>query len=208
MQSSLFDSLPAENAGVQLDMPNADITYFASWIADEEASQLYTNLRQTICWRQDTIKVYGKEHLVPRLQAWYGDPEARYAYSGIPLQPRAWTSDLLLLKQRCEQASNSRFNSVLLNWYQDGQHSMGMHSDDEPQLGKNPVIASVSLGQTRRLRFVHKVTGARENLDLMHGSLLIMAGETQHHWQHGINKSNRPLGGRINLTFRWIQHDH
>lgn len=208
MQSSLFDSLPAENAGVQLDMPNADITYFASWIADEEASQLYTSLRQTICWRQDTIKVYGKEHLVPRLQAWYGDPEARYAYSGIPLQPQGWTSDLLLLKQRCEHASNSQFNSVLLNWYQDGQHSMGMHSDDEPQLGKNPVIASVSLGQTRRLRFVHKVTGERENLDLMHGSLLIMAGETQHHWQHGINKSNRPLGGRINLTFRWIQHDH
>lgn len=208
MQSSLFDSEPGDAACEQLRLPDADITVYPKWLSSDQASHFYTCLSQTIQWRQDTIKLYGKEHLVPRLQAWYGDSNAEYAYSGIPLRPQPWTSELQQLKAKCERTCGHAFNSVLLNWYQNGQHSMGMHSDDEPQLGTNPVIASISLGQTRRFRLQHKYNGTRDSIDLTHGSLLIMAGQTQHYWQHGINKSKRPLQGRINLTFRWIQHDH
>lgn len=208
MQPDLFEPQPDKNAFTRLSMPDADVRYYPNWIAHSQASDYFTRLCDVLEWRQDTIKLYGKEHLIPRMQAWYGDSDAHYEYSGVPLIPLAWTSELAKLKQSCESTAGVRFNSVLANWYRHGQDSMGMHSDDEPQLGKEPIIASVSLGAERSLIFKHKLTKQRVPVLLQHGSLLLMSGQTQNNWQHGINKTAKHIEGRINLTFRRIYHDN
>ena len=207
MQTSLFEPQQTAHSFIQLPMQDADVRYYPHWLTCSEADNYFNELVASLDWRQDTIKLYGKEHLIPRLQAWYGDPKAQYEYSGLPLEPLPWTSALKELKKRCETTSDTRFNSVLANWYRHGQDSMGMHSDDEPQLGSKPIIGSVSLGGERTLVFKHKQTKQRIPIELAHGSLLIMAGMTQDYWQHGINKTAKPISGRINLTFRRIQND-
>lgn len=207
MQNVLFEPQQNAQSFVQLPMQDADVRYYPQWLTSSESDNYFTELVATLDWRQDTIKLYGKEHLIPRLQAWYGDPEAEYEYSGLPLVPLSWTKALQQLKRRCETVTGTSFNSVLANWYRHGQDSMGMHSDDEPQLGSQPVIGSISLGEERKLVFKHKQTKQRIPITLQHGSLLIMAGETQHYWQHGINKTAKPIEGRINLTFRRIYND-
>lgn len=153
-------------------------------------------------WRAESITLWGKRHLQPRLTAWHG--EAGYTYSGLALEPLPFTPLQLEIKAAVEAASGRQFNSVLLNYYRDGRDSMGMHSDDEPELGRNPVIASVSFGATRTFVMRHKRTKRTLKLDLKSGSLLLMSGPTQHYWLHGINKSMRQLGPRVNLTFRFI----
>jgi alkylated DNA repair dioxygenase AlkB len=158
-------------------------------------------------WRQDRIVVWGQSHLQPRLSAWYGDADSQYTYSGLAMTPTPWTPLLADLKAQVEDLCQARFNSVLLNLYRDQRDSMGMHSDDEPELGAQPVIASLSLGETRTLVFKHRHRSdlAPVRLPLNDGSLLLMQGATQAHWKHGIAKQTRPLGPRLNLTFRWIQ---
>jgi alkylated DNA repair dioxygenase AlkB len=153
-------------------------------------------------WRAETVTVYGKQHLQPRLSAAYGD--APYTYSGLTIHPLPWTPLLLSIKEAVEAASAYKFNSVLLNYYRDGRDSMGMHSDNESELGRNPVVASVSFGATRTFILRHKASKQTCKLDLTDGCLLLMAGALQHHWQHGINKSAKNLGPRLNLTFRSI----
>jgi alkylated DNA repair dioxygenase AlkB len=153
-------------------------------------------------WREESVVVYGKRHLQPRLTAWYGD--ASYTYSGLRLEPLPWTELLLVIRGAVEAACGHRFNSVLLNRYRNGRDSMGMHSDDEPKLGLDPVIASLSYGATRTFILRHKRDKRTIRLALDDGSLLLMSGQLQRHWLHGINKSSRPLGERINLTFRYI----
>ena len=153
-------------------------------------------------WRSETVTVYGKQHLQPRLSAAYG--AAPYTYSGLTIHPLPWTPLLLSIKEAVETVSAYKFNSVLLNYYRDGRDSMGMHSDDERALGRNPVVASVSFGAIRTFILRHKASKQTLMLDLTDGCLLVMAGALQHHWQHGINKSSRSLGPRINLTFRSI----
>ena len=153
-------------------------------------------------WRAETVVVFGKRHLQPRLTAWYGD--ASYTYSGLRLEPLPWTPLLLELRAAVEAACGQRFNSVLLNLYRNERDSMGMHSDDEPELGPGPVIASLSFGSTRTLILRHKRNKQTLRLPLTDGSLLRMAGATQENWLHGINKSTRSLGARINLTFRYV----
>lgn len=153
-------------------------------------------------WRAETVTVYGKRHLQPRLTAWHG--ERSYTYSGLTLTPHPWTPLLLAIKEAVEAASGHQFNSVLLNYYRDGRDSMGMHSDDEAELGPEPVIASVSFGEERQFILRHKTTRETLKLPLTGGSLLVMLGRTQHCWQHGINKSARAMGPRVNLTFRQI----
>ena len=153
-------------------------------------------------WRAEKIKLWGKEILQPRLTAWHGDK--RYSYSGLTLEPAPWTPLLAEIRDAISAACGHAFNSVLLNLYRHGGDSMGMHSDDEPELGLNPVIASLSLGATRTLVFKHKRDKETFKLDLHHGSLLVMAGATQHHWQHGINKAPSITQPRLNLTFRFI----
>jgi alkylated DNA repair dioxygenase AlkB len=153
-------------------------------------------------WRAESITLWGKSFLQPRLTAWYGD--ARYTYSGLTLEPAPWTALLAEIRDAVHAASGRRFNSVLLNYYRDERDSMGMHSDDEPELGPAPAIASVSFGATRSFILRHKASKRTVKLDLTAGSLLLMSGATQANWQHGINKQTRPCGPRINLTFRFI----
>jgi len=165
-------------------------------------ADIFARLLDATPWRAESIVVYGKRHLQPRLTAWYG--EARYTYSGLTLDPLPMTPLLADLRAAVEAATGHRYNSVLLNQYRDGRDSMGMHSDDEPELGPQPVIASLSYGATRTFILRHKHSGRTVKVDLTDGSLLLMAGDLQHHWLHGINKSSRKIEPRINLTFRFI----
>jgi len=170
-------------------------------LADSNAAVLAELIAATP-WRSEIVTVYGKQHQQPRLTAAYGD--APYTYSGLTIHPLPWTPLLLAIKAAVEAACAYTFNSVLLNYYRDGRDSMGMHSDDERELGRNPVVASVSFGATRTFILRHKATRRTLKLDLPDGALLLMAGALQHHWQHGINKSTRAMGPRVNLTFRSI----
>jgi len=153
-------------------------------------------------WRAETVVVYGKRHLQPRLSAWYG--EAGYRYSGLTLAPMPLTPLLAMLRAGVEDITGQRYNSVLLNYYRDGRDSMGMHSDDEPELGLQPAIASLSLGATRTFTLRHKTSKRTLKIDLGDGSLLLMSGALQTYWLHGINKIAKPSGPRLNLTFRYI----
>jgi len=164
--------------------------------------EVFARLRAETPWRQDSIVLFGKRHLQPRLTAWYGD--ASYTYSGLRLDPLPWTPLLAELRQAVEHACGRSFNSVLLNYYRNERDSMGMHSDDEPELGPEPAIASLSFGATRSFVLRHKRNKRTLKLALDDGSLLLMSGTLQSHWLHGIHKATRALGERINLTFRYI----
>ena len=199
MQTGLFYNQPQV-----LDLPHADICYYENFIADESA--VYQRLLNDLQWQQDTIQMYGKPVLIPRMNAWYGDKGAAYSYSGLKLDPIPWTDSLLTLKQAVEQLLNIRFNSVLANYYRDGTDSVAWHSDDEPELGVNPIIASLSFGASRRFSLrQRKQPTAPVHIDLDGGSLLVMAGETQQYWHHQVPKTRKPVAGRINLTFRTIK---
>jgi len=153
-------------------------------------------------WRAELVTVWGKQHQQPRLTAWHGT--ARYTYSGLTLEPLPFTCLQQEIKSAVEQASGRRFNSVLLNYYRDERDSMGMHSDAEPELGPEPAIASVSFGATRTFILKHKRNKQTVKLNLTDGSLLLMTGQTQKNWLHGINKEAKAKGPRVNLTFRYI----
>lgn len=184
----------------------SELLYAPHFLGEGSASQYYNLLEEQLDWQREKIKLFGKEYWQPRLLAWYADAEASYRYSGIVHEPLPWQPALLELKKRIELASASTYNSVLANLYRDGQDSMGWHSDDEPELGQAPIIASLSLGSSRRFAFRPRkgFTGQRQRFDLGHGSLLIMRGQTQARWQHQIAKTKKQVGPRINLTFRWI----
>ena len=203
MQQSLFEA-PHDNTPIVLDMPDATLKYYPNFIAPKSATQLMAKFQQQIQWRQEQISIYGTTHNVPRLQAWYGDKDTQYQYSNLRMQPLPWLQDLLMLKQQCEDASGQQFNSVLANLYRNGEDSMGRHSDDEPELGPHPVIASLSFGEQRNVDFYHKTRKQKVRVPLAHGSLLIMSGNTQTHWQHGIAKTKKNVSARINLTYRHI----
>ena len=191
---------------LQLQLLDADILFYPCLIDEQEIDRLFTELTQTIDWRQDSITIYGRSIPQPRLTAWYADPGKSYTYSGITMIPTAWTSTLLDLKARVEAVSGVVFNSVLLNLYRNGNDSMSWHSDDEPELGQNPIIGSLSLGGTRRFLLRHKHQKAlKTELDLTSGSFLLMRGTTQHDWQHQVPKTQRLVSPRINLTFRVIR---
>ncbi len=186
-------------------MPNADISYFPNLFSHEEADNFFEALKKDIKWKKEKIKLYGQEHDIPRLTAWYGDSDKNYAYSGIKSKPTVWNPVLLKIKKKVEQVSDATFNSVLLNYYRDGSDSVAWHADDEPELGVNPIIGSVSLGETRQFQMRHKNGTGKKTIPLGHGSYLLMKGTTQHHWQHQIPKSKQQLNERINLTFRIVR---
>ena len=165
-----------------------------------DADRLFEQLRQTIDWRQEVATVMGRRLPIPRLTAWHGT--SGYVYSGIRMPPAPWTPALLELREIAEALAGQPFNSVLLNLYRDGRDSVSWHADNEPGLGKNPVIASISIGAVRRFQLKHRRSGERVAVDLPHGSCLIMAGATQHHWLHQLPKTAQAVGPRINLTFR------
>lgn len=156
-------------------------------------------------WQQHQVFVYGKWHPTPRLTAWQSTAGQSYGYAGLQHPAEPMTAALLAIKIKLENLTNAPFNSVLLNWYRSGADAMGWHADNEPELGKNPVIASLSLGATRQFVLKHNQLPQKEYFDLHHGSLLVMRGATQHHWKHALPRSKKVLEGRINLTFRHIQ---
>ncbi|MDY6805777.1 MAG: alpha-ketoglutarate-dependent dioxygenase AlkB [Cyanobacteriota bacterium] len=184
---------------------DGEVILYSHFFRTEESDRFFSDLYENVKWRQDIIKMFGKEMPLPRLTAWYGDEGQCYTYSGIEQNPEPWTPTLKLIKSKVEEVAKVTFNSVLLNLYRNGKDSVSWHSDDEPELGKNPVIASVSFGATRRFSLKHKISKDRKvNLDLPNGSLLLMKGETQHSWQHQITKTAKTVEPRINLTFRTI----
>src|SRR5580693_5418178 len=190
----------------RIPMIDAEVYYLGDLALGRERDEILQRLIADTEWRQDTIVVWGKTYQQPRLVAWYGDSGSEYTYSGISLSPIPWTELLLDIRKRVERVTQESLNSVLLNYYRDNRDSMGFHSDDEPELGEKPVIASVSLGEERTLVLKHKVNKLAKpvRLRLASGSLLLMKGETQRYWQHGVAKQTRPCGPRINLTFRRI----
>lgn len=201
---------PIDQTSIVIPMVDADVRFYPRAFNPEASKRLYRALDQTICWRQDHIKIFGQSHPLPRLTAWYGDPGTSYTYSGIEMQPLPWTAVLLEIKAGVEALTGVAFNCVLLNKYRTGQDGMGWHSDDEPELGTNPRIASVSFGGARRFVFKHKYRQALGTIEieggLTDGSLLLMQGETQHCWQHRAPKTAKAVEPRINLTFRVRSH--
>ena len=191
-----------------LPLPQAEVLLDPQFLLPAAADQLLAELTATIPWQQQPIKLFGKQVMQPRLTAWHGDSTAQYTYSGLALTPQPWTPALQQLREQAEAAAGSRFNSVLLNLYRTGHDSMGWHADDESELGPAPVIASVSLGATRRFRlrprYPQLLLHDSVSLALPAGSLLVMRGLTQRHWLHAIPKTAVPTGPRINLTFRLV----
>lgn len=199
--NSLFAPEP-----IIVNLPNADITYFPSFFENNIAKGIYDELLHGIPWHQDNIKVFGKMHAQPRLTALFGNDSKPYSYSNITMQPHPWNLLLQKIKSHVESVVETQFTTVLLNYYRDGRDSNGWHADNEKELGQNPVIASLSFGCERIFQLKHNTIPAlRKNILLENGSLLVMKGETQHYWKHQIPKTNRPIEGRINLTFRVIQ---
>ncbi len=185
------------------DTMNSDVTNWRQVSAEDFVKINFEHIK----WKQDSIKLYGKDIPLPRLTTWYGDKGKSYTYSGINSNPNEWNKGLLYIKKKIESISNVKFNSVLINWYRDGEDYLNWHADDEKELGKNPVIASVNFGETRdfiirdNTNKLNKIT-----IPLKHGTVLIMSGELQHFWQHSVPKRKKVKGSRFNLTFRVISH--
>lgn len=189
----------------QITLQDGELIYFPGFFTEEEAEGYFRELRDGIDWKQEGMMMYGKPVLFPRLMAWYGDKGSSYAFSGKRYEPLEWTPSLAVINKRVSALAGVTFNSVLLNRYRNGNDSMGWHADDEPELGKDPVIASVNFGATRRFMFRHKGSDLKYELELTHGSVLIMGGSLQHYWQHQVPKTKKVLGERVNLTFRVIK---
>lgn len=183
---------------------DGELYWIKQFYSPSEADRLFTLFLSKLVWQEETIFIFGKWVKVPRLMCWYGDRDACYRYSGVTHQPLPWSAELLTIKKHIEQYSFHPFNSVLANLYRNGQDSMGCHADDEKELGPNPVIASLSLGDRRLFKLHHKKRKTTLDIDLEHGDLLIMAGALQHHWVHSISKTKQLKTPRINLTFRKI----
>jgi len=185
---------------------DGEIYYLSRLELPKPAEDLLRSLIDRVPWRAEEVVVWGKRYPQPRLIAWYGDKGRGYTYSGIRLEPLPWNETLLKIKHDLEHLTGSIFNCVLLNYYRDQNDSMGFHSDDEPELGPQPVIASLSLGERRTFVLKHKTRKELKpvKIQLESGSLLVMKGHTQKNWKHGIQKESKPCGPRVNLTFRSI----
>lgn len=183
------------------DLPG--IALFPGWLARDEADALFDAVIETVPWSVHRLRLFGREVDSPRLSCWMGDEGASYRYSGTRFTPQPWLPALVAVRARLDREFDARFNSVLANLYRDGRDAMGWHRDDEPELGDSPVIASLSLGATRR--FLLKAdAGDRQAFELAQGDLLLMSGESQRRYLHALPRTAKPVGPRINLTFRRI----
>ena len=201
MQTSLF-----ENEQRNLLPCDGEVLIYPALFSKEESDHYLEVLRREIAWKQEPIKILGKEIMQPRLTAWYGDVDKSYTYSGITMQPIAWTASLKEIKEKIERIAGLQFTSALLNLYRTGNDSMGWHRDNEKELGINPIIGSVSFGATRNFQFrKYSDKSNKINLELSHGSFLLMRGSTNHHWEHRVPKISEPVNERINITFRIIK---
>jgi alkylated DNA repair dioxygenase AlkB len=199
-----------------IDLPGAELRFASAWLSTADADALFAALSTEIVWETHRIRMFGREIDSPRRSCWIGDPGAVYTYSRTRFEPRPWPSALQPVRRRLAQTLGLDFDSVLANLYRDGRDSMGWHSDDEPELGPAPVIASLSLGGTRRFLFKPKRSAAfaardddvaydrRRGFPLSHGSLLVMSGDTQANYLHALPATAKPVAARINLTFRRV----
>ena len=188
-----------------LPLVDAELQFDPHFLSVARADALFGQLRDLIAWETHRIRLFGRQIDSPRLSSWIGDAGASYVYSGSRFEPRAWPEALSELRDQVSQAAGERFNSVLANLYRDGRDSMGWHSDDERELGDQPVIASLSLGAQRRFLLKPRTGGGKSfALTLPPGSLLVMRGNTQKNYRHALPKTAKPVGERINLTFRRI----
>ena len=193
---SSLQALPVDGGGLR---------YAEAFLPPAEADACLASLLHEVPWKQSEIRLYGRLVREPRLGCWMGDPGAVYRYSGTVFRPEPWIAPVRALKQAVEAATGHAFNSVLLNLYRDGRDAMGWHSDDEPELGPAPVIASVSLGGVRRFLLRERRPGARSlGIALAHGSLLVMDGDLQRRYRHAVPRTAKPVAARVNLTFRRI----
>lgn len=185
-------------------LPQDGEAYLFEKFFDKEESDFYFQaLLNQVIWKQEPIILFGKKVMQPRLTALYGDQDKEYKYSGITMKPYQWIEPLLEIKRRVDDVSGSVFTTALLNQYRDEKDSMGWHRDHEKELGKNPIIASVSFGATRAFVLRHYFQkNLKKSLELSHGSLLLMRGQTQHFWEHSLPKKKKTLETRINITFR------
>ena len=186
----------------KVTIENGEYVFIPGFFNQRESDFYLKTLKEKGLWKQESMNMYGKKVEFPRLVAWYGNDEMPYSFSGITLLPNPWIKELLEIKNRLEPIAKVSFNRVLLNLYRNGQDSVSWHSDAEPELGKNPIIASVSFGAIRKFQLRHNTTKEKIEIHLTHGSLLIMQGELQHYWQHQVPKTHEKIGERINLTFR------
>ena len=195
-----------DNRPERLELPDADIRFVRCFYGEDKARAHFAALQNEIAWRHEPIVLWGKAHMQPRLTAWYGDAGTDYSYSGLSMAPLPWSPRLAAIKAEIESFCGERFNSVLANLYRDHRDSVGWHSDDERELGPQPFIASLSLGEIRTFKLKHKERKGEKPrvLELGNGSLLLMGGDTQRCWLHAVEKENQARGPRINLTFRLI----
>ncbi|MBK8674539.1 MAG: alpha-ketoglutarate-dependent dioxygenase AlkB [Bacteroidetes bacterium] len=198
-----FKQAPKINTGLTV-IENGEYIFFPNYFNKEESDLFLYKLINNIDWKQESMNMYGKQLNFPRLTAWYGDNDKPYSFSGIKLSPQPWNEELLEIKTKIEPKALVKFNSVLLNRYRNGNDSISWHTDAEKELGKNPIIASVNFGATRKFQLRHIHTKEKLEIELTHGSLLIMQGELQHFWQHQVPKTAQNVNERINLTFRVI----
>jgi alkylated DNA repair dioxygenase AlkB len=200
MQTSLFE----QDKNI---LPHKGEAYlYANFFTKAECDKYFKELLGTINWKEEQIVIFGKQVMQPRLTAWYGDRGGVYSYSGITMQPLAWTPALRSIKEKIEQIAQVQFTSALLNLYRDGKDSMGWHRDNEKELGLNPVIGSVSFGASRIFKLRHYSNkNISKSITLDDGSFLLMRGETQHYWEHMVPKTSKDVGARINITFRVIK---
>ncbi|WP_447585121.1 alpha-ketoglutarate-dependent dioxygenase AlkB family protein [Pseudoxanthomonas mexicana] len=197
--------LPLPADGTSIPLPGAWLAFVPQWLEADQADVLLCELHRDVAWEVHRIRMFGRSVDSPRLSCWIGEPEAVYRYSGAEFVPHAWLPALQAIRERLQREFDAPFNSVLANLYRDGRDAMGWHSDDEPELGPQPVIASLSLGGVRRFALKHRHEATfRRTLELPHGSLLVMAGDTQRHYRHALPRTAKAVAPRINLTFRWI----
>ena len=203
----LFSTEGQEKTFEVISLQDGEILFMRNFFTPTEAKNYFELLQNNINWKQEEVKFYGKTFPVPRKTAWYGYEGFNYSYSGITCFPEIWTNELLEIKKEIEKfIPDEDFTSVLLNLYNNGNDKMGWHADDEKELGINPTIASVSLGETRRFDIKHKQNPELHyKFELTSGSLLIMRGALQHHWVHQIPAQKKVKEPRINLTFRTIK---
>jgi alkylated DNA repair dioxygenase AlkB len=200
MQSSIFNS-----EAMHILPHDGDAVLYPGFFSSGESDHYFNSLLNEINWKQEPIKIFGKEVMQPRLTAWYGDSDKAYTYSGITMQPHAWTKSLQAIKEKIERVPAVTFTSALLNLYRNGKDSIGWHRDNEKELGNAPVIGSVSFGGPRIFQFrSYKTKSDTKSFELTHGSFLLMRGETNNYWEHQVPKTNQPVKERINITFRVI----
>jgi alkylated DNA repair dioxygenase AlkB len=205
--SESFFSKKISDRSVEYFLENDDNDWHTADWRSCEKEKLSEIKFKNIDWHHDKIKMYGKDIYLPRYSAWYGDSDKPYTYSGLTLQPKKWNKGLLYLKSEIYKVSGVNFNSVLMNWYRDGEDYINWHTDAEKVLGKNPVIGSVNFGETRDFVIRMNDKSDKITIPLKHGTFLLMSGEMQHHWQHSLPKRKKVKGSRFNLTFRIIKPD-